>query len=258
MNIHFTTVTGRRDANEDKHNIFLNINGKDKTKCPINLLGIYDGHGGDEVSKYLSDNIQKLYCLQELTPPFSKKFHNTIFEHLQKNILNTKHGQSMGSTCSLNIMYKYKNECHMNFVNLGDSRAIIIYDNGIVEQVTRDHKPEDIIEKKRIEKVGGEVYKDSESIFRIGNLSVARSFGDGDTKHISQNPDVYYKKILDKTKYIVMACDGLWDVIKNDELFSILQTYKKNKCKNFACELASEALKRKSTDNISLIIIEIL
>ena len=44
-------------------------------------------------------------------------------------------------------------------INLGDSRALYSYDSGkCLLQITRDHKPNDDIEKKRIEKVGGKVY----------------------------------------------------------------------------------------------------
>ena len=52
MNIHYTTTTGRRDKNEDGHNIEININGNND-KNNINLFGIYDGHGGKDVSKFL-------------------------------------------------------------------------------------------------------------------------------------------------------------------------------------------------------------
>ena len=46
-------------------------------------------------------------------------------------------------------------------INLGDSRALYSFDSGNkLFQVTRDHKPNDPIEKERIEKAGGKVYKD--------------------------------------------------------------------------------------------------
>ena len=44
-------------------------------------------------------------------------------------------------------------------VNLGDSRALYPYDSGkYLYQITRDHKPNDEIEKKRIENAGGKVF----------------------------------------------------------------------------------------------------
>lgn len=256
MNIHYTSVKGRRDINEDRHNIILNSIMEDKTS--INLLGIYDGHGGIKVSQYLEDNIPTYYCYPTLIVPFSKEYHTKIFEHIQKKILEKKFGYTMGSTCLLNIIYKYKNDYHMNIINLGDCRLTIVYSNGLHKQITSDHKPDDVVEKERIQKIGGDIYHDTEGICRIGDLSVSRAFGDGDNApYISQKPDVYYKKINKLTKYIVMGCDGLWDVITNDELYKLLENYKKKNIVNLASELATEALCRGSTDNISVIIIEV-
>ena len=154
-------------------------------------------------------------------------------------------------------MYKYQDELHFNTVNLGDSRLVVVYKSGHTKQITTDHKPEDIIEKRRIEKIGGEIYKDSEGVFRVGQLSLARAFGDGDNApYISQVPDVYYNKITNNTKYIVMACDGLWDVVDNKDLSSLIDGYKKENSKNVAANLAQEALKKGSYDNVSIIVLE--
>ena len=258
MNIHYTTVKGRRDANEDKHTILLNLDKKIDGCNDINLLGIYDGHGGSKVSEYLEKNIPLIYSNNQY--PFSKDYHYKKFEELQKDILKRKYGFTMGSTCLLNIIYKYNNEYNMNIINLGDSRLVIVYSNNKFKQITEDHKPDLQIEKERIEKLGGKIYNDSDGVCRIGDLSLSRSFGDGDNApYISQVPDVYYCKIHELTKYIVMGCDGLWDVIENKELFFLLEEFKKNKnIENLATLLATEALNRGSTDNISVIIIEII
>jgi len=258
MNIHYTSVKGRRVSNEDKHNIILNLDNNNKNINRINLLGIYDGHGGPNVSQYLETNIPDYYLNSKVSIPVSKDFHTKTFEHIQKKILENKYGFSMGSTCLLNIIYKYKTDYHMNIINLGDSRLTIVYKNGHSSQITTDHKPDDEFERNRIEKIGGEIYNDSEGVCRIGDLSLSRAFGDEDNApYISQKPDVFYKKICKLTKYIVMGCDGLWDVIANDELYNLLESYKKNKSKNYASDLVTESLNRGSTDNISIIIIEI-
>ena len=259
MNIHYTSVKGRRNSNEDKHTIILNTNKISDKQNAINLFGIYDGHGGSKVSEYLAENIPTYYCYPHLKTPFSKEYHDSTFEIIQKKILETNFGYSMGSTCLLNIMYKYNDKYHMNIVNIGDSRLTIVYKNGQSKQITTDHKPDDLNETQRIEKMGGEIYLDSEGVYRIGDLSLSRAFGDGDNApYISQKPDIFYKKICPLTKYIVMGCDGLWDVVQNDELFKLIEELKKNGyVENLASCLASECLKRGCTDNISIIIIEI-
>jgi len=259
LKVHFTSIKGRRNNNEDAHNIILNSNSQDQLLNDINFFAIYDGHGGDWVSKYLSKNLPKYYCKKDYKYPFSKEYHNEVFNKLQKEILKDKNGQISGSTCLLNLMYKLDNNIHMNFVNLGDCRAVIVYDNGSFKQVTTDHKPDDINEKKRIEDMKGEIYEDTEGIPRVGDLSVSRSFGDGDNApFISFEPDVHYHKVVENTKYIVMGCDGLWDVIENKNLYKILENIKKENKKNLAVELVNTALNKDSHDNISVIVIEII
>ena len=147
----------------------------------------------------------------------------------------------------------------MNVLNLGDCRLVILYKNNKFNTLTIDHKPDEVNEKIRISKMGGIIKKDDEGTYRIGDLAVSRSFGDGDNApYISQVPDIYYKKITPNTKYIVMACDGLWDVINNEELHPLIKKFKENGSKNLAISLVNEALKRKSGDNISAIVFEII
>ena len=259
LKIYFTTITGRRETNEDKHNIILNINDNDKNINNINFFGIYDGHGGNYVSNYLEKNLPNYYLDKKIKHPFNKVYHDEVFKIIQNKLLETEHGYSAGSTCLVSLMYKYKNEIHLNVINLGDSRMTIIYSNGSFKKITRDHKPDDKIEKKRLQQMGGEIYKDSEGVFRIGNLSLSRAFGDGDNiPYISQKPDVFYKKITNDTKYIIMACDGLWDVIESNEIGEILNSLSESKSKNLASDLAKIALEKGSGDNISIIVIEVI
>lgn len=257
MNIYYTSIKGRRDSNEDRHNIILNINKSNPDLNAVNMLGIYDGHGGTFVSEFLERNLPKFYCNKSFQLPFSEEYHCELFDLLQKKILENKKGYVCGSTCLLNLMYKFGDEIHMNIINLGDCRLVIVYANGDFKQVTTDHKPDHPNEKNRLEMMGGEIYKDSEGTIRIGDLSLSRAFGDGDNlPYISQKPDVYYKRITSQTKYVVMGCDGLWDVINNQDLFSILNGLKTKGSTNLAADLAQLALEKGTTDNVSIIIVE--
>jgi serine/threonine protein phosphatase PrpC len=198
---------------------------------------------------------------KKFVPPFSDEFHTKVFMLIQSELLKNPLGYSCGSTCLLNIMYRYKNSIFMNVVNLGDSRMVIVNSKGISRSVTKDHKPDESVEKSRLTKMGGEIYKDSEGVCRIGDLSLSRAFGDGDNApYISQKPDIFHKKITPETKYIVMACDGLWDVLESKDLGKIINTIlEKNKNPdNLAVELAKWALRNNSADNISIIVIEVV
>ena len=256
MNVYFTTVKGRRISNEDRHNIITNINGNNKKYNNLNFFSIYDGHGGIFVSDFLKQNIPNYFCLNNIPIPFSNEFYVETFNTIQKDILKTnkKKGFSNGSTCLLNIMYYKNNDIFMDFVNVGDSRATIIYKNKKFKQITTDHKPDDVNENKRIKELNGVIYPDSDGVLRIGDLSLTRSFGDADHEpYVIQTPDIFNVKLTSDIKYVVMACDGLWDVINNNELYNLLS---KSNIKNHAEMLANECLKRNTTDNVSIIVIE--
>lgn len=259
IKIHSTSIKGRRISNEDRENIELNINNENKNKASINLFGLYDGHAGTFVSNYLQKYLPNFYLNPKLKYPLSSKDHIKIFDHIQKKLLEHNEGYESGSTCLLSLMYKYKESYFMNIVNLGDCRCVVVYSNGKSKQITVDHKPDETNERKRLTKIGGDIYRDSEGTFRIGNLSLSRAFGDGDTSpYISQIPDSFYFKITEETKYIVLACDGLWDVIDTSNISSLIKKCKQNNQDNIAVFLASAALERGSTDNVSVIVLEFI
>ena len=112
----------------------------------------------------------------------------------------------------------------------------------IAEVITRDHKPEDKKEKRRIEALGGSVSLSNKGVMRVvwerkwptksegcqtdkvPLLNIARSLGDlwSITKNneylISPMPDVYIHYLdLTKDKFIIVASDGLWNVMKPQE-----------------------------------------
>jgi protein phosphatase 1B len=114
------------------------------------------------------------------------------------------------------------------FSNLGDSRGIAI-SNGSLVVVTEDHKPFRMDEHKRISSAGGHV-----TMQRInGYLAVSRALGDYDYKNrldrgpfeqlVSPEPDLYPLSRRAEDEFIVLACDGVWDVIDSDEFFRLVR-----------------------------------
>ena len=53
------SLQGKRDSNEDQHVGIINISNVDKTINPVNFMGVFDGHGGKLVSKFLRTNLPK-------------------------------------------------------------------------------------------------------------------------------------------------------------------------------------------------------
>jgi len=257
MNVYAISLKGHREQNEDRHNIILDKNNK-------NYYSIYDGHGGSYVSNFLHSNLYQHFTRPDVSFPLSTSYVNSVFDHVQ-NKLRKKHAKiamNTGSTSLVVIQQKYKGRDWISIMNLGDSRCVLCKNNiGIA--LTKDHKPYWPEERRRIRQLGGNIKYDGND-WRIGDLSVSRSFGDLDaTPYVTHYPELFTHKLSGDDSFIIMACDGLWDVVDNQEAvnFVINSCYdhtsklRINKNINIAKKLGEYALKKGSMDNISIIVV---
>ncbi|KAJ7941356.1 Protein phosphatase 2C family protein [Quillaja saponaria] len=121
--------------------------------------------------------------------------------------------------------------------NLGDSRAILAKrdkDNSLVAvQLTVDLKPDLPGEAARIQQCKGRVFalQDEPDVARVWlpnndspGLAMARAFGDFCLKDFGliSVPDIFYHQLTERDEFIVLATDGLWDVLTNKEVVSIV------------------------------------
>jgi serine/threonine protein phosphatase PrpC len=260
-----TSLIGKRESNEDQHEVILN------EKEKINFFSIYDGHGGNKVSKFLKNTMSQFFINKKIVYPISDAYINTVFSYLQKK-LESNHkdfAQNSGSTCLIIIIYTNKSDKQIvNVLNVGDSRAVICTNN-LAIPLTRDHKPDWPDERSRITQCGGASRISFDGYdYRINDLSVSRAFGDIEsTPYVTHLPDIFKYKITKNDKFIVMACDGLWDVLSNETVINfVLNNIKQNvnnkenvqfedNRKNVAKNLAEYAIQKGSMDNITIIII---
>lgn len=264
MNVHSSSQIGKRQSNEDKHFIYLNQKGLDKTHASVDYYLLCDGHGSKAISKFLCDNMPKCFIDKRVEYPLKPEFVSKVYDYWN-NVLTKDHfrvANRSGSTCLQVINFKKGNDQYLNVLNTGDCRAILCYDNEKVVQLTEDHKPFMPKEYKRITKLGGTIVLDGQD-YRIKDLSVSRSFGDLDAQpYVTYKPDMKQLKLDGKQKFMVIACDGLWDVLPNEEVCRFINQYYrtnynmiKNKKLNVAKRLADFAIERGSSDNVSVIIV---
>lgn len=108
--------------------------------------------------------------------------------------------------------------------NAGDSRAVLCRGGKAVE-LSFDHKPASEVEKSRIEAAGGYL-EDTPGGARVnGNLNLSRAIGDLEYKKrddlppeqqvICSTPDVLIKERDPDDEFVILACDGIWDVMTN-------------------------------------------
>lgn len=112
-------------------------------------------------------------------------------------------------------------------------------------------------EQQRIEAAGGMVIW--MGAWRVnGNLSVSRAIGDGpDKKFVTSDCDVVCHELDGTEDYIVIACDGLWDVLNGDEVMRCVYNYLSGggSKPGVAKAIVEAACKEGSTDNITVVVI---
>jgi protein phosphatase 1L len=263
MNVYFASMKGLRPQNEDYHEVFTNLDNKDGSKKNVNLYAVFDGHGGKKVSEYLKNNLPKYFTDKRVTYPISKKYVVTVYDHIQKSLQSLPFSQTSGSTALVAIHFKQDGDEYLNVLNSGDSRCVLCRDN-FGMPLTKDHKPHWPEEYGRITQLGGKLTFDGFD-YRIKDLSVSRAFGDLDaTPFVTHRPDLFRYKLDKNDKFMVMACDGLWDVMSDSDVVNFVLslcydiTTKKriNTQINIAKKLAEFAInKKKSSDNVSILVI---
>ncbi|KAL2944374.1 putative protein phosphatase 2C 39 [Bienertia sinuspersici] len=216
----------------------------------LGLFAIFDGHLSQQVPDYLRSNLFN-NILNE--PDFWNETESAIrraYRITDDKILEQSADLGRGGSTAVTAILL---NCQKLVVaNLGDSRAIICR-NGKAKQLSVDHEPDS--ERQDIEDRGGFVTKFPGDVARVdGQLAVARAFGDKTIKvHLSSEPDVVFEVIDDDTEFIILASDGIWHVMNNQEAVDCVKNVKEARAA--AKALIEEALNRNSTDDISVIVV---
>ena len=241
---------GVKKTNQDNFFIYKNF-----LDSPDHIfLGVCDGHGmfGHDVSGYLvnhlpqnlntsliKDNIKSISSPDDY--PQISNIISMTFVQTNINIVNDDNVETTfsGTTCSSLIFSPTK----IISANVGDSRCVLgKFDgkNWKAKNLTRDHKPTEEDEKKRIIEKGGRIesYKDEEGEFvgpervwlkteNVPGLAMTRSFGD-DVAHsvgVISQPEIFEYNIVNEDKFILLASDGIWEFISSDECVNIVKDY---------------------------------
>ncbi|CAD8095732.1 unnamed protein product [Paramecium primaurelia] len=279
-----------RDYNEDRVSIILNIikpqsrNTEQWPKC--SFFGVYDGHGGALCADYLRDNLHQ-FVVKEPDFPWNPVGAITKgFEAAEKSFLQiaqesyNKGIPERSGSCAVVVLIIGDN-CYV--ANVGDSRAVLSAASGRKAiALSHDHKPE--LEQDRIVKGGGSVYQthgiNEEGIQILGpvrvnpgRLSVSRTFGDieakferfgGNPKVVIAEPEIKQFKITNEHDFIVLGSDGIFDKLSSSDVMNIiwkdiLNCQVGNNLHNVLStsveSVLRESIQRKSTDNVTLLII---
>ncbi|KAL2898601.1 putative protein phosphatase 2C 25 [Bienertia sinuspersici] len=244
---------GRRAVMEDRFSASVDFHGDSKQA----FFGVFDGHGGVKAAEYAAENLNK-----NIKTEVIKKEDNTFEEAVKQGYLRTDsdfleedvHG---GSCCVTALI----TEGDLIVSNAGDCRAVLSRD-GVAEALTTDHRPSRQDEKDRIEALGG--YIDCyNGVWRIqGSLAVSRGIGDRQLKQwVIAEPETKVLKIKSDDEFLILASDGLWDKVTNQEAVDIAHPLctGSNKTQPLAAckKLIDLSVSRGSLDDVSVMVIQL-
>ncbi|XP_025191459.1 probable protein phosphatase CG10417 isoform X2 [Melanaphis sacchari] len=236
-----SSMQGWREKQEDAHVCLVDFDDD------MSLFGVFDGHGGAEVAQYAVEMLpslikNELFEKGDYEKALVKAFMDfddslieiPVLKRLrtlrlkngkteetdngdidEKKLVETElAGKDSGCTAVVALLVKNK----LYVANAGDSRCVVSID-GKAHAMSKDHKPKDKSELKRILAAGGRVSNDG----RINHgLNMSRALGDHmyktnslfpNTKQmITALPDVQTIDLKpDNGDFIVLACDGIWN-----------------------------------------------
>ncbi|KAK7101090.1 protein phosphatase 1G-like isoform X2 [Littorina saxatilis] len=157
---------------------------------------------------------------------------------------NEEPGSDSGCTACVALMHGD----HLVVGNAGDSRCVLCR-GGVAVDLSIDHKPEDEIERNRIEKAGGKVTADG----RVnGGLNLSRAIGDhfykrkeglpAEQQMITSLPDIQSVAVVPEDQFLVLACDGIWNSMSSQECVDFVAERLKDPVKKNKPSLICEEL----------------
>lgn len=242
----FSSFRGKRASMEDFYDVKSSkIDGQ--TVC---LFGIFDGHGGSRAAEYLRDHLFENLLKH---PKFMADTKLAISETYQKTDADFLDAESNtfrddGSTASAAVLVGNR----LYVANVGDSRTVVSK-AGKAIPLSDDHKPNRSDERQRIENAGGVVMW--AGTWRVGGvLAMSRAFGNRLLKQfVVAEPEIQEQEINDELELLVLASDGLWDVVPNEDAVSLARMEEDSQAA--ARKLTETAFSRGSADNITCIVV---
>jgi len=238
---------------------------------PASLVCVFDGHGGDLVAIEAAKRIKP--TMQTVLSGCSVSDPKTIGEKMQEGFMNLDddlkklpHIVSGDDQSGCTAIVAIITNTHVIVANAGDARGILMQGDGTVKPMSFDHKPTNPEETARIEAAGGCV-----SMKRVnGDLAVSRALGDFTYKQtdsrpakdqmVSAFPDIEIAERDGKEQFLLLCCDGIWDVMSNDDAGAFVKEkiegkYKGEPISKVSERLLDKCLEKGSRDNMSAVVV---
>jgi len=198
------------------------------------LFAVFDGHGGKHIADFCAESLPRALAESGTAEPAHAlhsaflRMDEVLIEAAARMPLGSiGHPDRVGCT-AVACLVEEKRIC---VANAGDSRAVLCR-NGKAVECSQDHKPSLQSEAARIQRAGGFITEQScaaNTVHRInGDLSLSRAIGDlrfkknaslaAEEQMVSCVPEVRTFSRHPDDEFMVLACDGIWDVLDSQEV----------------------------------------
>ncbi|KAG2433061.1 hypothetical protein HYH02_012765 [Chlamydomonas schloesseri] len=206
---------------EDAHSVELDLDPETGTA----LFGVFDGHGGRQVADLCAANVVDAV---RSSPAYQRGdvgegLREAFFE-LDNRALACAEAHLAGATATVALVRGDR----LYVAGVGDSRCVLSH-AGTAQILTNDHKPDDPKERARIQNAGGFVVWGRVN----ANLNISRALGDASFKQdknlsaseqqVSPDPDVRCVTLTRHDTFMVLACDGLWNALPEQQVVAYVQ-----------------------------------
>eukprot|EP01039_Chlorochromonas_danica_P002129 gene2129-2323_t len=249
--VSYWTERGGRPYQEDR---FHTLKGQ-MGPIEASLYGVFDGHGGDKAAEYCKQNLLQAIINDPYFESNTSRAATNAFFRVDADFSSKAKPQGLtdGSTAVVAIIAR----SHLYVANAGDSRAVIVQKGGKTRSMSLDHRPERKDEESRIRKLGGTLQHWGR--WRVqGVLAVSRAIGDVSLQpYITCEPELMDKLLDIEDEYLVLATDGLWDVLENEDVAKLVLSSSRENFVDVAKKLCMEAAIMGSNDNVTALVIDL-
>ena len=241
------TIGSRREM-EDTHSV------RDEEESGLFCAEVYDGHSGS-LAAAIASKVLTPYFLRRLREGGSTGGNGFVAQALREAYLATdRQIVDRGTESGAAAATLYLRDGGFLAANVGDVR-IVLKEGGRAVALTTDHKPDLPEETARIEALGGRVI--SLDVPRVeGFLAMSRALGDAPLKpFVTPEPRIAEGVLGRKNDLAIIASDGMWDVLTSDEAVTL--AYRAGEPAEAARILQATAVERGSTDNITVIVLDL-
>ncbi|PKA54569.1 putative protein phosphatase 2C 77 [Apostasia shenzhenica] len=242
---------GARHRMEDGFEVITGIHGDSKQA----FFGVFDGHGGRAAVNFVSEKLGKniLHAVEQV----DEKDEEDRFEAaIKAGYMRTDHeflSQGVRSgVCAATVLLK---DGELYVANVGDCR-VVMSKNGVADALTNDHRLDREDEKIRIENLGGYV-NCHKGVWRVdGSLAVSRAIGDISLKEwIISEPETRRLHLTPECDFLILASDGLWDKVGNQEAVDIVK--RQGNLKHSCNDLVEISNNRGNRDDITVMVVDL-